>query len=473
MTVPHSQSDVLPPIRVLSVDDNAPLRASLRTIFALEEAIDLVGEAADGREGVERAVALRPDVVMLDIQMPVMNGIEAARQIKQRLPETKIVFFVAEVIWRTQAQAAGADAFLLKDTPIATVVDTILRVAGRTVPAEPERLPAPEAGIPPPPAPAPTPVRAPAPAAPVPPGLPVRPLPGRGVRRPRRPTSVPPAAARQPQAPGAPPPPVIPPPRQSLEVLAEAMSGSFPTPASGVMGAEGRRDLVALVRRIRTAADRLDQIGDELEAAVGPAGPGAVFAGPLPAPADEIAARTRREVVRALMDLAQSLAVIGQEPVAALLQTLQGRFASPTAEPPQASPAGGLALPLIQPPQPPTDWGYEALAAARPRRRPAALGAGDGRIGGSVASCPCPGSSGDRRAGGDNRPAKRLSLRGVLGHDEVHGGAVADRRGAGGAGAPVPPGPTRCHGHLRRTGAAGRAPPGSQRVSPHDLAAGR
>ena len=351
----------------------------------MEEAIDLVGEAADGREGVERAVALRPDVVMLDIQMPVMNGIEAARQIKQRLPETKIVFFVAEVIWRTQAQAAGADAFLLKDTPIATVVDTILRVAGRTVPAEPERLPAPEAGIPPPPAPAPTPVRAPAPAAPVPPGLPVRPLPGRGVRRPRRPTSVPPAAARQPQAPGAPPPPVIPPPRQSLEVLAEAMSGSFPTPASGVMGAEGRRDLVALVRRIRTAADRLDQIGDELEAAVGPAGPGAVFAGPLPAPADEIAARTRREVVRALMDLAQSLAVIGQEPVAALLQTLQGRFASPTAEPPQASPAGGLALPLIQPPQPPTDWGYEPLpppgpAAAPPLSAPATGGSAEASL---------------------------------------------------------------------------------------------
>ena len=136
------------PIRVLIVDDNAPLRASLRSIFDWEDDSNVVGEAVDGREAVERVGALRPDVVILDIEMPIMNGIEAARLIRQSLPDIKIVFFVAEVIWRTQAQAVGADAFLLKDTPIETVVDTIRQVTGQVarraeeVPAPPSETPA-------------------------------------------------------------------------------------------------------------------------------------------------------------------------------------------------------------------------------------------------------------------------------------------------------------------------------------------
>ncbi|HJN93189.1 MAG TPA: response regulator transcription factor [Dehalococcoidia bacterium] len=116
------------PIRVLAVDDNAPLRGSLRSLFALEDDLELVGEAADGREGVARAQALRPDVVLMDIEMPVMNGIEAGRLIKAALPGTKLVYFVAEVVWRSQALALGADAFLLKEMPVATVFETIRRV---------------------------------------------------------------------------------------------------------------------------------------------------------------------------------------------------------------------------------------------------------------------------------------------------------------------------------------------------------
>ena len=113
------------PIRVLSVDDNAPLCASLRTLFAQEEGIELVADAGDGRAGVELAATLRPDVVLLDIEMPVMNGIEAGEQIKRRLPDTRIIYFVAETTWRSQALALGADAFLLKDTPIDTLIRTI------------------------------------------------------------------------------------------------------------------------------------------------------------------------------------------------------------------------------------------------------------------------------------------------------------------------------------------------------------
>ncbi len=181
------------PIRVISVDDNAPLRASLRAIFALEDDFELVGEAGDGSEGVALAESLRPDAVLLDIQMPGMNGIDAGRLIKQRLPGVKIIYFVAEMIWRDQALAAGADAFLLKETPIHTVLDAI-RAAVR--PPAPPPVPAPT--TPAPTTPAPT---TPAPASAVPgaattaltPPSPQTPPPSRGpspTPRPRRSRSV-------------------------------------------------------------------------------------------------------------------------------------------------------------------------------------------------------------------------------------------------------------------------------------------
>ena len=202
--------DRQPPVRLLTVDDNAPLRASLRAIFELEDEIAVVGDAANGREAVERAQALAPDVVLLDIEMPVMNGIEAARQIRQRLPATKIIFFVAESIWRSQAEAVGAEAFLLKDTPIAAVVDTILRVAGRGPQAVTDAAPA---------------FETPAPAAPPPPVAPVAPV-----------------APAPPPEPVAPAPPVAPVPQPQA-----ALPPPIEAPAAGAA------ELVEFMREIRDA----------------------------------------------------------------------------------------------------------------------------------------------------------------------------------------------------------------------------
>ncbi|MFB3093413.1 MAG: response regulator transcription factor, partial [Dehalococcoidia bacterium] len=105
------------PIRVLSVDDYVPLREYLRTILEMEDGIELVGEAENGAQAVEEARRLRPDVIIMDVDMPVLNGLEATRQILQEQPQAKVIFLVAEVTWRTQAKAVGASAFLLKDTP--------------------------------------------------------------------------------------------------------------------------------------------------------------------------------------------------------------------------------------------------------------------------------------------------------------------------------------------------------------------
>ncbi len=113
-------------IRVLSVDDYAPLREYLRTIFDMEDGIELVGEAENGGQAVEEARRLRPDVIIMDVDMPVLNGLEATRQILEEQPQAKVIFLVAEETWRTQAEAVGGSAFLLKDTSPDELVATVL-----------------------------------------------------------------------------------------------------------------------------------------------------------------------------------------------------------------------------------------------------------------------------------------------------------------------------------------------------------
>jgi NarL family two-component system response regulator LiaR len=106
------------PIRVLVVDDHAIVREGLRWLMSTEPGIELVGEAADGQEALEKARALCPDVILMDLVMPRMDGIVAISRIKETLPEVRVLVLTsfAEDEQVFPAIKAGALGYLLKDT---------------------------------------------------------------------------------------------------------------------------------------------------------------------------------------------------------------------------------------------------------------------------------------------------------------------------------------------------------------------
>jgi DNA-binding NarL/FixJ family response regulator len=120
------------PIRVLVADDDGLFRESVLALFWKEERIQVVGYASNGEEAVESASALRPDVVTMDLQMPVMGGLEATRIIAERLPDIRIVVVAASEYSDQDrlAREAGAAAYVAKTRMATDLLDTILAVAG-------------------------------------------------------------------------------------------------------------------------------------------------------------------------------------------------------------------------------------------------------------------------------------------------------------------------------------------------------
>jgi NarL family two-component system response regulator LiaR len=115
------------PIRVLIVDDHAVVREGLRTYLDLSEEIEVVGEARNGREAIERAKALRPDVVLMDLLMPEMDGIAATRGVKDASPSTNVIVLTSftDDEHVMPALRAGATGYLLKDVSAADLVRAI------------------------------------------------------------------------------------------------------------------------------------------------------------------------------------------------------------------------------------------------------------------------------------------------------------------------------------------------------------
>ena len=105
------------PTRVLIADDRRRSRSGLRAVLALRPEIEIIGEAADGEEALRLVEEHRPDVVLMDARMPVMDGVEAPRLIRARWPEIRVVVQTLRPSYRDDALVAGADAFLVKGCP--------------------------------------------------------------------------------------------------------------------------------------------------------------------------------------------------------------------------------------------------------------------------------------------------------------------------------------------------------------------
>jgi DNA-binding NarL/FixJ family response regulator len=114
-------------VRVLIADDQALVRAGFRMILDAEDDLDVVGEASDGLQAVEQAKRLAPDVVLMDIRMPELDGIEATRRMPRQRVLILTTFGLDEYI--IDALRAGASGFLLKDAPTADVVAAVRAVA--------------------------------------------------------------------------------------------------------------------------------------------------------------------------------------------------------------------------------------------------------------------------------------------------------------------------------------------------------
>ena len=119
-------------VRILIADDHAVVREGLRMILEARGEMTVVGEALDGRDAIEKAEKLKPDVIIMDIAMPQMNGIEATRIICERLPEVKIIILsmhhTNEHIFR--AIQAGARAYVLKEsagTGVAKAIQAVMK----------------------------------------------------------------------------------------------------------------------------------------------------------------------------------------------------------------------------------------------------------------------------------------------------------------------------------------------------------
>jgi two-component system NarL family response regulator len=129
-----------PPIRILIVDDHPMIRSGLEATLAPEPDITVVATASNGREGIELYRQHQPDVMLTDLKMPELGGVDAIRTIRGEFPSAKIIVLSTyqgdEDIFR--ALDAGAVTYLLKDTPGLTLVDTIREVArgGRPIPPE-------------------------------------------------------------------------------------------------------------------------------------------------------------------------------------------------------------------------------------------------------------------------------------------------------------------------------------------------
>ncbi len=117
-------------IRILIADDHSLFRQGLRSLLEAEGDLRVIGEAASGREALRAALETKPDIILMDIQMPGLDGVEAAKEIIKESPEAKVIMLTMyrQDAYVFEAVKAGARGYLLKDTDAGVLVDAVRRV---------------------------------------------------------------------------------------------------------------------------------------------------------------------------------------------------------------------------------------------------------------------------------------------------------------------------------------------------------
>lgn len=113
-------------IRILIIDDKPSTRNGLKALLAFSPQIEVVGEASTGLAAIQLVKSQKPDVVLMDVRMPIMDGLQATRKIKQRWPDVKVILLTMYLPYERDALRVGADAFLLKGCSDETLRDAIL-----------------------------------------------------------------------------------------------------------------------------------------------------------------------------------------------------------------------------------------------------------------------------------------------------------------------------------------------------------
>jgi two-component system, NarL family, response regulator LiaR len=118
--------------RIIIADDHELVRESTRSMLEIEPDLRIIDEAKDGQETIELCRLQRPDVVLMDVGMPTVNGLEATQMIKEELPTTKILIWSAyeDPLFVSEAVRAGADGYVLKLSPVQELLDAIRGVLG-------------------------------------------------------------------------------------------------------------------------------------------------------------------------------------------------------------------------------------------------------------------------------------------------------------------------------------------------------
>lgn len=126
--IPPSPQAEQPCPRVLLVDDSPQVRLDLHTLLNLSGEMEIIAEAGNGQEALRMTASLAPNVVVMDLEMPVMDGYEATRQIKSRFPATRVIILSVHAgdEEKKKARAAGADGFVVKGASYDVLVNMIL-----------------------------------------------------------------------------------------------------------------------------------------------------------------------------------------------------------------------------------------------------------------------------------------------------------------------------------------------------------